>query len=69
MSVIKISNLPDAPYKELMSEAYRRGLDLTKEASQDGTLIVLIGALDLIRELRGQLDEHIKNYQASREQL
>lgn len=52
----KISELPDAPYKELALEAQRRGVTLTKGVISDGVSLTLIGALDMMRELKERIE-------------
>ena len=56
----KISDLPEAPYKKISSEAERRGVDLVHGAISDPTAVILIGALDMIRELCEKIDK-LKN--------
>lgn len=60
----KISELPDAPYKKYAFEAERRGMVLTEGLLNDGASVILIGALDMIRELSERietLEEAAKN--------
>jgi len=47
----KISDLPNAPYRKYASEAERRGFDVTHGLITEATDVILIGALDMIREL------------------
>jgi len=52
----KISELPVAPYKALVSDAERRGRSLAQGSIIDATAIILIGALDMIRELYEKIE-------------
>jgi hypothetical protein len=47
----KISQLPDGPYKKYAQEAERRGVLLAGTLITKPVDVVLLGALDLIREL------------------
>lgn len=51
MSGRRLSQLPDAPYKKYAEEALRRGTESTGGELSDATSVILIGALDMIREL------------------
>ena len=51
MSSIKITDLPNGPWREYALEAQRRGLEKISDCSLSGTDVMLIGAIDLIREL------------------
>ena len=53
----KISELPDAPYQKYAIEAEKRGISVTNGIINDPVSVILIGALDMIREL----SEKIKN--------
>ena len=52
----KISDLPEAPYKKYASEAERRGIDVTQGIISDPTAVILLGALDMIRELSEKIE-------------
>lgn len=56
MTQRKISELPAAPYKALASEAERRGIDVTQGLITDPTAVILLGALDMIRELSERIE-------------
>ena len=56
MAPRKISELPDAPYRKYASEAERRGFDVTQGMITDATSVILIGALDMIRELYEKIE-------------
>lgn len=51
MSSIKITDLPNGPWREYALEAQRRGLEKISDCRLSGTDVMLIGAIDLIREL------------------
>lgn len=51
MAKYKISDLPPAPYKTVASEAERRGIAATQGIISDANSVILIGAIDMIREL------------------
>ena len=51
MSSIKITELPNGPWREYALEAQRRGLEKISDCRLSGTDVMLIGAIDLIREL------------------
>ena len=55
MRTIKITQLPNGPWREYALEAQRRGIELVSDCSLSGTDITLIGAIDLIRELNERL--------------
>ena len=50
MSSIKITDLPNGPWR-----AQRRGLEKISDCSLSGTDVMLIGAIDLIRELNEKI--------------
>lgn len=52
----KISELPDAPYKKYAYEAQERGKALTQGLLSVPTDVILIGTLDLIRELYEKIE-------------
>jgi hypothetical protein len=54
---IKITDLPDGPWRNYALEAQRRGLEKISDVSLNATDIILIGAIDMIRELTEKLDE------------
>ena len=51
MRSVKITDLPNGPWREYALEAQRRGLEKISDCSLSGTDVMLIGAIDLIREL------------------
>ena len=55
MSSIKITDLPNGPWREYALEAQRRGLEKISDCRLSGTDVMLIGAIDLIRELTEKL--------------
>jgi hypothetical protein len=55
MRTIKITQLPDGPWRKYALEAQRRGIELVSDCSLSGTDVMLIGACDLIRELNERL--------------
>ena len=55
MSSIKITDLPNGPWREYALEAQRRGLEKISDCRLSGTDVILIGAIDLIRELNERL--------------
>ena len=60
MSSIKITQLPNGPWREYALEAERRGLENISDCRLSGTDVILIGAIDMIRELTEKLEN--KNY-------
>ena len=56
MSFVKISQLPDGPWREYALEAERRGLEKVGDCRLNGTDVILIGAIDMIRELTEKLE-------------
>jgi hypothetical protein len=55
MSFVKISQLPDGPWREYALEAQRRGIEKIGDCQLRGTDVILIGAIDMIRELTERL--------------
>ena len=55
MSSIKITDLPNGPWREYALEAQRRGLEKISDCSLSGTDVMLIGAIDMIRDLNERL--------------
>ena len=55
MRSVKITDLPNGPWREYALEAQRRGLEKISDCSLSGTDVMLIGAIDLIRELTEKL--------------
>lgn len=55
MRTIKITQLPNGPWREYALEAQRRGIELVSDCSLSGTDVILIGACDLIRDLNERL--------------
>ena len=51
MSSIRITQLPNGPWREYALEAQRRGLEEVGDCRLNGTDVILIGAIDMIREL------------------
>ena len=51
MKSVKITDLPNGPWREYALEAQRRGLEKISDCGLSGTDVMLIGAIDLIREL------------------
>ena len=51
MRSVKITDLPNGPWREYVLEAQRRGLEKISDCRLSGTDVMLIGAIDLIREL------------------
>ena len=57
MRAIKIKDLPDGPWREYALEAQRRGIELVSDCSLSGTDVILIGAIDMIRELTEKIEK------------
>ncbi len=57
MRTIKITELPDGPWKQYALEAQRRGIELVSDCSLSGTDVILIGAIDMIRELTDKIEK------------
>ena len=55
MSSIKITDVPNGPWREYALEAQRRGLEKISDCRLRGTDVMLIGAIDLIRELNEKI--------------
>ena len=55
MRTIKITELPNGPWREYALEAQRRGIELVSDCSLSGTDVILIGACDMIRDLNERL--------------
>jgi hypothetical protein len=55
MRTIKITQLPNGPWREYALEAQRRGIELVSDCNLSGTDVILIGACYLIRELNERL--------------
>jgi len=55
MKSVKITDLPDGPWKQYALEAQRRGIEIVGADILNGTDITLIGAIDLIRDLNERL--------------
>ena len=55
MRSVKITELPNGPWREYALEAQRRGLEKISDCSLSGTDVMLIGAIDLIRELNEKI--------------
>lgn len=56
MRSVKITDLPNGPWREYALEAQRRGLEKISDCSLSGTDVILIGAIDMIRELTEKLE-------------
>lgn len=52
----RVSELPEAPYKAYVLEAMRRGEVLVGKVLSIGAEIILIGAIDMIRELSEKVE-------------
>jgi len=52
----KISDLPEAPYQKIALEAQERGISLTGGLVDRATDVMLIGVIDIIRELREKIE-------------
>jgi len=57
MRTIKITQLPNGPWREYALEAQRRGIELVSDCNLSGTDITLIGAIDMIRELTEKIEK------------
>jgi len=57
MKNIKITQLPNGPWREYALEAQRRGIELVSDCNLSGTDITLIGAIDMIRELTEKIEK------------
>ena len=55
MKSVKITDLPNGPWREYALEAQRRGLEKISDCSLSGTDVMLIGAIDMIRELNEKI--------------
>lgn len=55
MKSVKITDLPNGPWREYALEAQRRGLEKISDCRLSGTDVMLIGAIDLIRELNEKI--------------
>lgn len=56
MRIVKITDLPNGPWREYALEAQRRGLEKVSDCRLNGTDVMLIGAIDMIRELTEKLE-------------
>ena len=56
MGTKRISDLPEAPYQKLAYEAQQRGITLTDGALGDANSIMLIGLIDIVRELSDKVE-------------
>ncbi len=57
MRAIKITELPNGPWREYALEAQRRGIEIVGSDILNGTDITLIGAIDMIRELTEKIEK------------
>jgi hypothetical protein len=57
MRTIKITQLPNGPWREYALEAQRRGIEIVGSDILNGTDITLIGAIDMIRELTEKIEK------------
>jgi hypothetical protein len=57
MRAIKITELPNGPWREYALEAQRRGIEILGVDILNGTDITLIGAIDMIRELTEKIEK------------
>ena len=55
MSTKRISDLPAAPYQGLAYEAQQRGITLSGGVLGDANSIILIGLIDIVRELSDRI--------------
>ena len=55
MRIVKITDLPNGPWREYALEAQRRGLEKISDCRLNGTDVILIGAIDMIRDLNERL--------------
>ncbi len=55
MRTIKITDLPNGLWKQYALEAQRRGIELVSDCNLSGTDVILIGAIDMIRDLNERL--------------
>ena len=55
MKSVKITDLPNGPWREYALEAQRRGLEKISDCRLSGTDVMLIGPIDLIRELNEKI--------------
>ena len=55
MKSVKITDLPNGPWREYALEAQRRGLEKISDCRLSGTDVILIGAIDMIRDLNEKL--------------
>ena len=55
MKSVKITDSPNGPWREFALEALRRGLEKISDCRLSGTDVMLIGAIDLIRELNEKI--------------
>lgn len=55
MRIVKITDLPNGPWREYALEAQRRGLEEVGDCRLNGTDVILIGAIDMIRELNEKI--------------
>ena len=56
MRIVKITDLPNGPWREYALEAQSRGLEKVGDCRLNGTDVILIGAIDMIRELTEKLE-------------
>jgi hypothetical protein len=57
MKNIKITQLPNGPWREYALEAQRRGIEIVGADILSGTDVILIGAIDMIRELTEKIEK------------
>ena len=50
-----VSELPDFPYKDLVREAERRGMEAVQGSLTDGAAVVLLGLCQIVGELRDEI--------------
>jgi len=55
MRSIRITDLPNGLWREYALEAQRRGLEEVGDCRLNGTDVILIGAIDMIRELNEKI--------------
>ena len=57
MRTIKITQLPNGPWREYALEAQRRGIEILGHDILNATDIMLVGAIDMIRELTEKIEK------------
>ena len=52
----RVSELPDFPYKDLVREAERRGMEAVQGNLTDGAAVVLLGLCQIVGELQDKVN-------------